>query len=52
MYTGKQGYFEFNNLDTDTYKIVAKKKGYYKSKYTINLKDGEEKEIEMVLEEK
>ena len=52
MNTDKQGYFEFNNLDADTYKIVAKKKGYYKSKYTVNLKDGEEKEIEMVLEEK
>ena len=50
--TDKQGYFEFNNLDADTYKIVAKKKGYYKSKYTVNLKEGEEKEIEIVLEGK
>jgi len=38
--------------DADTYKIVAKKKDYNKSKYTVNLKEGEEKEIEMVLEEK
>ncbi|MCF6147594.1 MAG: hypothetical protein E3K37_02940 [Candidatus Kuenenia sp.] len=51
-YTNEEGYFEFNNLDANTYKIVAKKKGYYKSKYNVNLEEGEEKEIEMVLEEK
>ncbi|WP_347274635.1 SBBP repeat-containing protein [Candidatus Kuenenia sp.] len=51
-YTNKEGYFEFNNLDADTYKITAKQKGYYKSKYNVNLEEGEEKEIEIVLEEK
>jgi len=50
--TNKQGYFEFNNLSADSYKITAKKKGFDKSKYNVNLEEGEEKEIEIVLEEK
>ena len=50
--TTKQGYFEFNNLSADSYKITAKKKGFNKSKYNVNLEEGEEKEIEIVLEEK
>ena len=50
--TDKEGYFEFNNLDADSYKINAAKKGYYKSKYNVNLDEAEEKEIEIVLEEK
>ena len=50
--TNKEGYFELNDLDADTYKITAKKKGYYKSIYNVNIETGEEKEIEMLLEEK
>jgi hypothetical protein len=50
--TNKEGYFELNDLDADTYKITAKKKGYYKSIYNVNIETGEEKEIEIVLEEK
>ncbi len=50
--TNKQGYFEFNNLSADSYKITAKKKDFDKSKYNVNLEEGEEKEIEIVLEEK
>ena len=44
------GFLEFEDLDADTYILVAKKKGYKKYKRTIKLKNNETKEIEIVME--
>ena len=41
------GFFEFDELDGDTYIIVAKKKGYKRATQTVKLDDGEETEIEV-----
>ena len=41
------GFFEFGELDGDTYIIVAKKKGYKRATQTVKLDDGEETEIEV-----
>jgi alpha-tubulin suppressor-like RCC1 family protein len=41
------GYFEFEDLDADTYVILAKKRGYKKSKKTVKLEEGESEEIEI-----
>jgi len=41
------GYFEFDNLEADTYVLVAKKRGYKRAKQTITLEEGEETEIEI-----
>ena len=39
------GFFEFTDLDADTYVITAKKMGYNTGKKRIRLKDGQEKEV-------
>ncbi|HHT9147081.1 MAG TPA: carboxypeptidase-like regulatory domain-containing protein, partial [Candidatus Wunengus sp. YC61] len=41
------GFFEFDELDGDTYIIVGKKKGYKRATQTVRLDDGEETEIEI-----
>lgn len=41
------GFFEFGELDGDTYIIVAKIKGYKRASQTVKLDDGEETEIEI-----
>lgn len=41
------GYFEFVDLDANTYVIIAKKNGYKRSSKTVILKEGAEKEIEI-----
>lgn len=41
------GYFEFKDLEADTYVLVAKKKGYKGAKQTIRLEEAEETEIEI-----
>lgn len=41
------GYFEFGNLEADTYVLVAKKRGYKRAKQTVTLEEGEETEIEI-----
>src|SRR3972149_4557689 len=41
------GFFEFSNLEADTYVIIAKKKGYKNAKQTLKLGDGEDREIEI-----
>ena len=41
------GHFEFDNLEADTYVLVAKKKGYKGAKQTIRLEEEEETEIEI-----
>lgn len=53
-YTGKtatdrDGFFEFADLDEDTYVITAKKKRYRTTKATVTLEDLEDKEIEIEL---
>jgi len=45
----EEGLFEFADLDADTYRIIATKKGYKKSKQIIFLETGGEKEIEIVM---
>ena len=41
------GLFEFNDLEADTYVLIAKKKGYKNAKKTIKLVEGDEQEIEV-----
>lgn len=41
------GYFEFDNLEADTYVLVANKRGYKKARQTVTLAEGEETEIEI-----
>lgn len=43
------GFFEFTDLDADTYVIFAKKKGYKKTQQKITLGAGESQEIEIVM---
>jgi hypothetical protein len=45
--TDADGFFEFTNLEADTYVIFASKKGYKKTKSTIKLEEGEDGEIEI-----
>lgn len=45
----EEGFFEFTDLKVDTYVITAKKKGYRRSKQTVELEEGEEEEIEIEL---
>ena len=42
------GFFEFENLEADTYVIFANKKGYKKAKRTVKLEE-EQQEIEIKL---
>ncbi|HHT9144955.1 MAG: fibro-slime domain-containing protein [Candidatus Brocadiaceae bacterium] len=39
------GFFEFSDLEADTYVTIAKKKGYKNAKQTLKLGDGEDREI-------
>ena len=43
------GYFEFDNLEADTYVLVAKKRGYKRAKQTITLEEGEDREMEIMM---
>ncbi|KXK25155.1 MAG: putative glucose sorbosone dehydrogenase [Candidatus Brocadia sinica] len=43
--SGTEGSFEFTDLETDTYKITAKKRGYRKGRQTVMLEEGEDEEI-------
>lgn len=47
--TDADGYFEFAELDADTYIIIARKKGFKRVKSTVTLGEGETQEIEIVL---
>ena len=42
-------FFEFDDLDADTYVIIAKKKGYRKNQQKVTLGEGESEEIEIVM---
>lgn len=44
------GFFEFTDLDADTYKITTKKKEYKKNNHTITPGDGEAEEITIEIE--
>ena len=41
------GFFEFVDLEADTYVLIAKKRNYKRAKQTIKLGEGEETEIEI-----
>ncbi|MDO8139924.1 MAG: carboxypeptidase-like regulatory domain-containing protein [Candidatus Brocadiales bacterium] len=45
----EDGFFEFADLDADTYTITASKEGYKKWKKIIKLREGESTEIEIVM---
>ncbi|MDR4507907.1 MAG: carboxypeptidase regulatory-like domain-containing protein [Candidatus Brocadiaceae bacterium] len=47
-----EGFFEFTDLEADTYKIEAKKKGYKKTKLETTLREGEIAEIEILMKKK
>ncbi len=48
----EEGFFEFTNLKSGSYKIIARKSGYKKSKTAVELGETEEKELEIIMEEK
>jgi len=50
--TEEDGSYEFTDLEEGTYIIQAKKKGYKKAKERIKLSDGEDNEVDLVLEKK
>ncbi len=47
IFSDADGFFEFSNLDADTYIITVKKSGYNISKKRIKLREGQEKEIDI-----
>lgn len=51
-YADEDGYFEFEDLKADTYKVKAQRKGYMKDTQTVDLGEGEEKAIGIMLEKK
>jgi hypothetical protein len=48
-FSDEDGYFEFNDLEADTYRIIAKKRGYRQETKRVKLGEGESKEIEIVM---
>lgn len=48
-FSDENGFFQFLNLDADVYDISAAKADFKTTRYTEELKEGEEKEIEIVL---
>jgi len=48
-YTDADGFFEFSDVESGTYKLSAKKKGYKKSKETVSVKASQEKYVELEL---
>lgn len=46
------GLFEFNDLEADTYALIARKSGYKTSKTKIELEQGEEEEVEIQMKKK
>lgn len=50
--TDENGFFEFTNLKSNSYKIIARKSGYKKSKTKVELGESEDKELEIEMEEK
>ncbi len=48
-FSDEDGFFEFTDVDADTYIVTALKSGYKTVKQTITLEEGEEKDIEIVI---
>ena len=48
-FSDEDGFFEFTDLDADSYAITALKKGYKTVKQTVTLEAGEEKDVEFVM---
>jgi len=46
-FSDADGFFEFTGLEADTYTIIANKKGYKRSRKTVVLKEGEEREVQI-----
>ncbi|MBI5794818.1 MAG: carboxypeptidase regulatory-like domain-containing protein, partial [Planctomycetes bacterium] len=49
VYTDADGFFEFTDLEADTYVIIANKKGYKRNKQKVTLGEGQQEELEIVL---
>lgn len=49
IFSDAHGFFTFDNLDADTYDIIAAKTNMETATQTIELKDGEEKKMEITL---
>ena len=47
MTSDADGFFEFTDLEADTYILIAKKNGYKRAKQTIKLGERESREIEI-----
>lgn len=45
--TDADGFFEFTELEADTYVLVAKKKGYKRKNMTVSVGEGESAEVEI-----
>ncbi|MBM4053679.1 MAG: matrixin family metalloprotease [Planctomycetes bacterium] len=48
----ENGFFEFTDLESGAYKIIARKSGYQKVKTNVELGEAEDKELEIEMEEK
>ncbi len=48
-FSDENGFFKFLNLDADMYDVSAAKEDFKTTNYTAKLKEGEEKEVEIVL---
>ena len=46
------GYFEFTDLEADTYILTAKKNGYKQGKRTVKLREGETREVKLKMKRK
>ena len=49
IFSGPEGFFEFNELDADTYDIYAIKTGLRSARQAVELKEGEENNVEIEL---
>ncbi|HHT9146677.1 MAG TPA: carboxypeptidase regulatory-like domain-containing protein [Candidatus Wunengus sp. YC61] len=52
MSSDTDGYFEFTDLEADTYILTAKKSGYKQSQRTVKLSEGEAREVELKMKRK
>lgn len=49
VFTDADGFFEFTDLEEDTYVIIANKRGYKRNKQKVKLGEGQQEEVEIVL---
>ncbi len=49
IFTDADGFFEFTDLEEDTYVIIANKRGYKRNKQKVTLGEGQQEELEIVL---